>query len=82
MLAVVVTGRVDITNSETVWLYRPEAAWRVGQYRVAAHPTLEDLAGNRLDGVFDRSADQGPKDGDAGEIIHIPFFVIGDNPAK
>jgi len=69
-----VRGEIDISSHESVWLYRPVSGWRGGDYDLVVHPTLEDLAGNRLDGVFDRAADE-LQDTNVGEVIRIPFTI-------
>ena len=77
-----VVGRLEVIDGEVGMLYHPDKPWTPGPYKVAVHSTLEDLAGNRLDGVFDRSMDgKLPSDRggealtDRSSIIHVPFSV-------
>jgi len=52
-----VSGRVAVSNSETRWAFTPDEPWAPGMYLLLANPALEDLAGNRLDGVFDKATE-------------------------
>ncbi|MGH9672455.1 MAG: Ig-like domain-containing protein [Bryobacteraceae bacterium] len=48
-----VAGKAAIDREESRWLFTPEAPWKAGTHRLVAGEWLEDLAGNRLDKVFD-----------------------------
>lgn len=49
----VVPGEVSLAEEERVWMFRPEASWRGGTYRLVAQTTLEDLAGNNIGKAFE-----------------------------
>lgn len=46
-------GAVTLDRNETRWRFRPDAAWRQGDYRIQVATHLEDLAGNRIGRRFD-----------------------------
>ncbi len=48
-----VSGRIDLDAAETRWLFTPRLPWDAYAYQLAIDPLLEDLAGNRMDAVFD-----------------------------
>lgn len=47
-------GTIEITNDEKTWKFVPVNPWKAGKYNLRAEVRLEDLAGNRLDRLFDR----------------------------
>jgi hypothetical protein len=49
-----VPGTARIGPGEQSWVFTPQSPWGTGRYVVAIEQLLEDLAGNRLDRVFDR----------------------------
>jgi hypothetical protein len=49
-----VMGITEISKSEMHWEFMPDSLWASGSYSVAINTALEDLAGNNLNGVFDR----------------------------
>ena len=49
-----VQGRINLAKFESVWLFMPEQPWRSSHYSVVVDPLLEDLAGNRLTGLFEK----------------------------
>jgi len=48
-----VLGELVIGDAGTRVSFRPDAAWRPGRYPIVVSPALEDLAGNRIDRLFD-----------------------------
>lgn len=48
-----VAGRLDLDGAETIWRFTPREPWSSGQFHLTIDPLLEDLAGNRMDSVFD-----------------------------
>jgi len=38
---------------ETRWEFLPEQPWQTGDYRIEINSALEDLAGNKLNRLFD-----------------------------
>jgi len=48
-----VHGRIALDSFETVWRFTPREPWDQKIYQLSVDPLLEDLAGNRIDAVFD-----------------------------
>lgn len=48
-----VRGKVVVDADQMRWQLIPERPWRSGAYRIDVDVRLEDLAGNRLNGLFD-----------------------------
>ena len=48
-----VPGRVELGYGELSWFFHPKQPWKPGEYRVAVGQLLEDLAGNRVDRLFE-----------------------------
>lgn len=48
-----VSGRIELGEAETLWMFTPNASWQASPYMINIDPQLEDLAGNRMDAVFD-----------------------------
>lgn len=46
-------GRIEISNQEIQWRFLPQKPWKSGDYVIQVDPALEDLAGNRLNRLFD-----------------------------
>jgi len=46
-------GRVELTESESVWRFVPDVAWKAGNHQLRVAVTLEDLAGNKVGRAFD-----------------------------
>lgn len=50
-----VPGRIALEDAEQRWLFTPDQPWRdTGYYQLAVDSVLEDVAGNRLGGLFDQ----------------------------
>jgi hypothetical protein len=49
----IVAGEVVVSDGETRWSFEPAAPWRSGDHVLRVDPALEDLAGNRIDRLFD-----------------------------
>jgi len=47
-------GEVKLGHEETVWEFYPTTEWKSGKYYFKVDVRLEDLAGNNIQGVFDR----------------------------
>lgn len=50
----VVAGAIALANHEQTWRFTPRAPWRAQDYAIIVDTTLEDIAGNRVTGLFDR----------------------------
>ena len=49
----IVPGRIDLANQEQKWLFAPDEPWQSDTYKLIIDPTLEDIAGNRITGLFE-----------------------------
>lgn len=50
------SGEVVLEDDETLWHFTPERLWERGRYTLEVDTRLEDVAGNNLQGLFDRPA--------------------------
>lgn len=51
----VVSGSINIGSQDKQWIFTPELKWNSDElYRVSIDPILEDIAGNRITGLFDQ----------------------------
>lgn len=48
-----VDGSVSLSDSDRKWSFVPSTPWKPGVYRLKVGAALEDLAGNRMDRLFD-----------------------------
>ena len=68
---------VSMAAAEQVWEFKPEIAWKAGDYRFRVLSTLEDLAGNQIGkpfevDLFEEIDDQGkPKT----HWVNLPFTI-------
>lgn len=67
----VVRGSIELRNSERQWRFTPESPWPGGTYSLVVNSLLEDIAGNRMTGTFERPLTQrdDPKE------FHVAFEV-------
>ncbi len=71
-------GHIRLDDAETRWLFAPTRPWDAGVYHLAIDPRLEDLAGNRIDSVFDLDlsvADRGARDATPRMIPIVPHHA-------
>jgi hypothetical protein len=47
------SGVATVERNETRWVFKPDQPWRVGNHELKVDLNLEDLAGNRIDRLFD-----------------------------
>ncbi len=72
-----VPGELVIGDAGTRVSFRPDAAWRPGRYTIVVSPALEDLAGNRIDRLFDEELSPSAEP-ERGEPLAVSLlFVIG-----
>lgn len=70
-----VTGVTEISKSEMHWEFMPDSLWASGIYSVAVNTALEDLAGNNLNGVFDREMKGSDQQIATGDFVKLQFGV-------
>ena len=66
-----IRGALELAENEQVWRFTPSAPWQAQDYQIAIDATLEDVAGNRLSGLFD----QPPSDGEL-EVPPNKYFIF------
>ncbi len=49
-----VKGTIALSNNDKLWTFTPASPWSAQAYKLSVKATLEDLAGNNLNRVFDR----------------------------
>ena len=54
------SGRVEVSDRETVWTFRPDHPWSFAPHQLSVDVRLEDRAGNRIDRPFERDLEHGP----------------------
>lgn len=52
-----IRGSLRLADDERDWIFTPRQSWGQGPYQIEVNTSLEDLAGNRLTGLFDRPLD-------------------------
>lgn len=70
-----VAGDSTLTQSETVWSFTPEHAWRAGKYRLVVQSTIEDLAGNNIGKPFEVDLFSGVQKRITHETVAREFLV-------
>lgn len=50
----VVAGNIELAMQEQQWIFNPDQPWNEGPYKLLVDPVLEDVAGNRVTGLFDQ----------------------------
>jgi len=68
----VVVGTLTILRREKLCFYTPGQPWAPGNYELVVQSSLEDLAGNRVDMLFDRESTPPPSE--RGET-RLPFSI-------
>jgi hypothetical protein len=48
-----ITGRIDVSENESLWRFTPDRPWRPGDYRIVVGAELEDVAGNSVARPFE-----------------------------
>ena len=54
-----IRGGLRLDENESVWVFTPSSPWQSQNYQIAIEAELEDVAGNRISGLFDRPPSQG-----------------------
>jgi len=73
-------GNVSISEMETQWEFAPEQPWQSGDYRIEVDAALEDLAGNKLNRVFDVDTAAGDKRNFKKQVVLS--FTVGKKTAE
>ncbi len=71
-----ISGVVSVERNETRWVFKPNQAWRAGNHELTVDLALEDIAGNRIDRLFDADVTETPPQPEiTAETISIPFQI-------
>lgn len=68
-----VHGSIALDSFETVWRFTPREPWDQKTYQLSVDPLLEDLAGNRMDAVFELDLGSGAGSMTPSKPRLIPF---------
>jgi hypothetical protein len=68
-------GSISIDHGEARWIYTPSQPWKAGEYHLDIDLALEDLAGNRIDHVFDIDTLEGSPAPVTGTVVSLPFRI-------
>lgn len=71
-----ISGKIELTEHETVWRFVPDQPWQTGEYQLRVGTVLEDLAGNSIARPFaiDLSKNQTASK-PVGEFVSLPFSI-------
>ncbi|MEM9670059.1 MAG: hypothetical protein AAF950_14145 [Pseudomonadota bacterium] len=67
-----VAGRISVSIGESEWHFTPSTPWQDAEYSLVVDPLLEDVAGNRLNELFDAPSGQSGYETTAATVI-VPF---------
>jgi hypothetical protein len=71
-----ISGAVSVERNETRWVFKPNQAWSAGNHELMVDLALEDIAGNRIDRLFDADVTETPPEPEiTAESISIPFVI-------
>jgi hypothetical protein len=68
-----VRGEARLSPEADRWTFYPELPWSDAEHTLRIHPSLEDLAGNSLRGLFDRPEDEAETDRGPTSIVFRPL---------
>jgi len=71
-----VEGSIQVDRNETRWQFTPDERWEEGYYFLKAVTTLEDLAGNKLNGLFEVDVFERVEERIATESVLLRFRVL------
>ena len=72
-----IEGTVELESEETRWRFTPAAPWLAGAYKLKADAALEDLAGNKLNRLFDVDVFTKVDRTITTDLLSVPFTVAG-----
>lgn len=70
-----VVGKIEVSEQETLWSFRPQKAWTAGNYQLVAEATLEDLAGNSLGRPFEVDIFRPVQKRIEVKLVKLPFEI-------
>jgi hypothetical protein len=75
-------GETTLDSNDREWRFVPASPWLAGRYRLQVSPALEDLAGNRVDHVFDADLSRGQQAGVDSAAVILEFSPTGEVSLK
>jgi len=72
-----VPGRIALAQQEQQWRFVPNQPWSHGPYQLVVNPVLEDVAGNRITGLFDQPSLA--RESTAQRLISVPVSLSRDD---
>jgi hypothetical protein len=70
-----VPGTAHIPVGERSWIFRPQAGWGGGAYKLRVDPVLEDVSGNAVGRPFEADLLKPAKPAPPPEPVDLPFRV-------
>ena len=70
-----VRGEKTLRDHEQRWVFTPDVPWRRGDYALAIHTHIEDLAGNNIGKPFEVDLFDGVQRSLTNTIVKLPFFI-------
>ena len=70
-----IKGKIEIVKNESQFYFTPSTKWHPGQYTIRIKGSLEDVAGNNLNRLFDRDLDQDTTERKEEEYYYLKFEI-------
>lgn len=71
----IVKGEITLKDKERIWIFTPFNNWQANPYRIQIRASLEDLAGNNLNRLFDTDLEKQPAKKQALPYYYVDFRV-------
>ena len=71
-----VEGSIQVDRNETRWGLTPHEPWRAGDYTITVDTTLEDLAGNRINRLFEVDVFERIEERITTTTVSLPFKIF------
>lgn len=72
-----VAGSIELAASETEWRFTPRSPWTSERHTIQIDPALEDVAGNRLTGLFDDPTGESRIHQSQSTTLELEFWPVG-----
>ncbi len=71
-----VEGSIRVDGDETRWQFTPDGSWRAGDYFLSVDTRLEDLAGNRVNRLFEVDVFERVEERITTTAVSLPFRIL------
>ena len=71
-----VEGSIQVDRDETRWQFTPHEPWKAGDYSLSVDTILEDLAGNRVNRLFEVDVFERVEERITTTTVSLPFQVL------